>query len=221
MRNGGFTLMELLVSLALVGIMTLLLYGAMDFGGRAWSRSESRAARENAIRLVWQQLNDFFLQARLPFSGEPRSQGRFIFRGDEKSVEFVTSMGRETGAGLYLVRITQQRHGDRIDLVLRRWLLHPEIVAGGAPIPPWIPQDEADDGAHSKRGEQPRSNLWYAESVLASALLRANFSFYTGASTNGWSRRWKSGQKPPPLVRLQVEDGRGAWPEMVFELPPS
>jgi len=60
----GFTLLELLIALALIGLMVVLLFGALRFAGKAWASTEDRTERDASIRLVYQYLAGRLEQAR-------------------------------------------------------------------------------------------------------------------------------------------------------------
>jgi general secretion pathway protein J len=51
-RDGGFTLLELLVAMTLLGLLSVVLYGALTFGVRTWERSETLTAATNGVRQV-------------------------------------------------------------------------------------------------------------------------------------------------------------------------
>jgi|AMFO01.1.fsa_nt_gi prepilin-type N-terminal cleavage/methylation domain len=221
MNQRGFTLMELLVALSLVGMMTLLLYGALGYGGRAWDRGEAAAEREAGLILLHHRLRDLFLAAGNPAAqGGTRPARRFFFSGDANGVEFVTAMGRETGGGLYLVRLEQRAGNGGRRLMLRRWLFHPEVLDGQATLPAWIPYEERGGTPKEKAVAPGAPGLWYAESVVAERLRRADFA-YRGDAGGAWQDRWSGGGRLPSLVRLQVEDDQGRWPVMIFEVPRS
>jgi len=215
-RERGFTLLELMVSLALVATMTLLLSGSLRQGSRSWEAGDLAAEREAGMLLLWRQLSERFDDAR--DAGFGRTGSRPLFTGDSQGVEFVTSMSRKTGGGLYIVRLEQAGHDDRRRLLLKRWLLHPELLDGEADVPRWRPYPEATEAPAATDG---RSGFWYAESVLADHLREVRFTYHDGNRGTGWHPAWKGKARLPALVRLEVKDDKGSWPVMIFELPPS
>lgn len=224
-RTRGFTLLELLISLALIGLMVVLLFGALRFGSKAWDASEARLERDTTITLLWQYLADRFREARklsvqLPFQG----QRHFFFQGEADAVEFVTPMPAHLGSGgLYIVRLQQVRHEGRRQLLLQRWLYHPEVLAGESGLPEWRPLAASDPW---RRGaERPELRAWYSESTLVDELEKVSFSYYglqqAADEEAQWGDEWLDKQQLPLLVRLEVSDERGRWPAMTFELPGS
>ncbi|WP_456407150.1 prepilin-type N-terminal cleavage/methylation domain-containing protein [Thiolapillus sp.] len=222
-RNQGFTLLEMIISLALMGLMMLLLFGALRFAGKAWDASETRLERDTSISMVWQYLSDRFRQARaLNHHVESEGGNVFFFKGNSHAVEFVSPMPAHLGSGgLYIIRLQKGRQGGKNQLVLRRWLYHPEVLSGDAGLPRWRPLSGPSVLLGIK--EKPELRAWYSESVLVDEIKDVAFSYY-GVANKGddfadWSEVWDDHPYLPMLVRMQVEDPKGDWPEMTFELP--
>jgi general secretion pathway protein J len=222
----GFTLLELLISLALIGLMVVLLFGALRFGGKAWDLSESRLERDTAISLLWQYLADRFSEAR-GISAHVQSEGRsyFLFQGEPEAVEFLTPMPAHLGSGgLYIIRLQKARVDGKNKLLLRRWIYHPEVFTGKAALPEWRPLNAS--GPYRRGEEKPELRAWYSESVLVDDLEEVRFAYFglqePTDETAQWSDTWEEEKRRlPRLVRLRVADAKGKWPEMLFQLPGS
>ncbi len=222
-RHSGFTLLELIISLALISLMTLLLFGALRFAGKAWDASESRQERDTGISMVWQYLSDRFSEAR-SLNSHVESEGKnvFFFRGKGKAVEFVSPMPAHLGSGgLYIVRLQRAQAGDKQQLILRRWLYHPEVLAGAEGLPQWRPLSSNE--IYRPGREKPELRAWYSESVLVDEIEELKFSYYgvlnKGDESADWDSSWEDRPYLPLLVRMRIRDSRGDWPEMTFELP--
>ncbi|HIE54424.1 MAG TPA: prepilin-type N-terminal cleavage/methylation domain-containing protein [Chromatiaceae bacterium] len=219
----GFTLLELLISLALIGLMVLLLFGALRFGGKAWDASEARLERDTTIVLGWRYLSDRFHEARkLSAPVSSLSGPHFFFEGEPEAVEFVAPMPAHLGSGgFYIIRLQKVLKEGREQLLLRRWLYHPEVLSGESELPPWQPLSAGEPYRAEK--ERPELRAWYSESVLVDEVKAVRFAYYglqePTDEEGQWSEEWVERKQLPLLVRLQVEDARGAWPEMTFELP--
>ena len=219
----GFTLLELLISLALIGLMVVLLFGALRFGSKAWDLSETKLDRDTTVSLLWQYLSDRFGEARgLSAYVQSRGKSHFFFQGGQEAVEFVAPMPAHLGSGgLYIIRLQEVRQEGKKNLLLRRWIYHPEVLSGGAGLPEWRPLGES--GPYGGGAEKPELRAWYSESVLADEVKRIRFSYYglqePGDQVADWSDTWEEKRRLPRLVRLRLEDARGKWPEMIFELP--
>ena len=64
--EAGFTLLELLVSMTLLALLAIAMFGSLRFGARAWDRSEAHGAGMEQVRLV-QQLLRRDLEQAYPF----------------------------------------------------------------------------------------------------------------------------------------------------------
>ena len=219
----GFTLLELLISLALIGLMVVLLFGALRFASKAWDSGEARLERDTTIGLAWQYLSDRFREARkLSVPVASLSGSHFFFEGEAEAVEFVSPMPAYLGSGgLYIIRLQKAHREGREQLILRRWLYHPEVMSGQSELPQWQPLSE--DGPYRIGKERPELRAWYSESVLVDELKGLRFSYYgrqEPADEEGqWNDDWLERRQLPLLVRMEIEDEKGAWPEMTFELP--
>lgn len=221
----GFTLLELLIALALVGLMVSLLFGALRFSGKAWNSTEDHGERDAGMRLVWQYLSDRLQQAE-PVSGTIAAsrESHFFFTGLEQELEFVAPMPAHLGSGgLYIIRLYKNRVENKIQLVLARWLYHPEVLAGEAELPEWQPLESSM--FDQQNNEQHDSRAYYSESVLVDDLKRLEFDYFGPEDPivrqGGWFDHWQDKKYLPWLLKVQISDAAGDWPEMIFELPAS
>jgi general secretion pathway protein J len=137
--TGGFTLVELLIALAMVALIALLLFSGLRLGSRAWEGVDASAERTGAMRLANEFLARALTQVRpatLAVDGAEVS----IFAGDQQRLEFAAPLSEHVGVpGVYVLRLGLEGSGKRRDLVLTRWLMHPEILEGKDGIPAWEP----------------------------------------------------------------------------------
>jgi len=222
-RQSGFTLLELIISLALISLMTLLLFGALRFASKAWDASETRQERDTSISMVWQYLSDRFAEARsLNSHVESEGENVFFFKGKANAVEFVSPMPAHLGTGgLYIIRLQRSLAGKKKQLILRRWLYHPEVLAGAVGLPQWRPL--SGNEIYRPGREKPELRAWYSESVLVDEVEEVKFSYYgvmaKGDESADWDSAWEDRPYLPMLVRMKIRDSKGDWPEMSFELP--
>jgi general secretion pathway protein J len=85
-RREGFTLLELLISLTLLAIIVVLIFGAFRVGIRAWEKGEAHLEDRQRYRIVLNQIQSQLASAYL--SDKKDIKGRPLFAGDEKSLAF-------------------------------------------------------------------------------------------------------------------------------------
>jgi general secretion pathway protein J len=110
--EAGFTLIELVVSLALLVLMLALINGAFGFGLRAWEMTEE-VERTQSVEAFRNMLDQRLAEALPLMSSDERGILRFAFSGRPDELSFVTPMPARGGlpAGLYqaTLRLTGAR----------------------------------------------------------------------------------------------------------------
>lgn len=212
--NAGFTLLELLIALALVTLIVSLLFGGMRLANRSWNAADSRAERQAENRLVWRFLHDRLGQTQEVIR-EIDGKRTPVFWGDDQGFEFVSPMPAHLGvSGLYLMRIQRNRDA----LTLTRWLYHDDILDGPEGIPEWKPLGESTRATDQGPDEM---RAYYSQSRLVEGLEKLEIEYFgypEGDSQARWMEEWEEPQLPK-LVRIQLSDkARGRWPEILFEV---
>ena len=90
-RHRGFTLLETLVGLTLLGVMLILIYSALNVGLRAWDSGEKRVSEASRQRVVQSFLRrDLGQIFPVRWRGIPES--RIAFEGAKDDLKFVTML---------------------------------------------------------------------------------------------------------------------------------
>ena len=217
-RQPGFTLLEMLIALAVIGLIMLLLFGGLRLASRTWEGVESKAQATEAQRLARGFLRRSLLQARQQFW---RVDGRQValFFGDREQLEFVTPLSGHVGlGGLYVMRIGLQRNDvDGADLILQRWLLNTQVLEGSdAGIPQWQPLERP--GATEVPTDGPQGV--YGANRLVADIQEIEWEYFgniKGEREARWHEEWRDQPSLPTLVRLRLL-GADEWPDMVVAL---
>jgi general secretion pathway protein J len=194
-REAGFTLVELLVALALFSLLVTLLFDNVRGGVQAWRHgsqyAEDLGRRANVQDSLRRLIGNLYPMAVADSGGVPRID----FEGSNEFISFLGSAPIVVSAGgqfRYKVFIEQQQ--GRMDLVMSAT---PALA------------DPGDASAPTK-------------AVLMADIAQAEFTYF-GDAPNERRLRWQDGWRLradiPKLVRVRVsfrsEDAR-SWPELLI-----
>ena len=180
--EGGFTLIEMLVALALMGLVLSALANITSQWLPNWNRGMDRIQRSESIGLALQRIGADLAAAE--YVSANREQRQPLFDGSELSVTFVrTALGPNARPGLDVVRIGETT--DRGDLV---------TVRSRTPFVPLLPATSLSE------------QLQFSDPV---ALLRPPFrlSFSYAGTDRVWRNSWHEADKLPAAIKLTVRDG--------------
>jgi general secretion pathway protein J len=179
--ESGFTLIETLVALALMGLVLSALANITSQWLPNWNRGMDRIQRSESVGLALRRISaDLAAAEYVPANREQRQP---LFDGSELSVTFVrTALGPNARLGLDVVRIGETT--DRGDLV---------TVRSRAPFAPLLPATSLSE------------QLQFGDPV---ALLRPPFrlTFSYAGSDRVWRDSWHA-DKLPAAIMLTVRDG--------------
>jgi general secretion pathway protein J len=183
--EGGFTLIETLVALALMGLVLSALANLTAQWLPSWNRGLDRIQHSEMIGITLQRIADDLAAAQyVPVGGE--DDKRPLFVGSERSVIFVrTALGPNAGLGLDVVRLSETSDQGGLAAVRSRTSFRP------------MPPETASDQLH------------FGEPVL---LLRAPYqlSFAYAGEDRPWQSTWQESEKLPAKIRLTVRDSSNA-----------
>lgn len=197
----GFTLLELLVAITLLGLLMAALLGGLRLGARVWETGEARLDANARVQVVQEFLRQRLAEA-LPLEVVMLAEdGRlgFAFRGTSEEVRFAGALPEQLGAGVYLMQLTLAAGGDdgeRRDLVLR-----------------WQPLDPADERPEDPAEPEERVLLAGVE-----ALELAYFGALDPREAPAWWPEWTQQDAFPGLLRVQLRfppDDLRRWPELI------
>jgi general secretion pathway protein J len=194
----GFTLLELLISITLLGMILVLLFGGLRLGVRSWDAVQHQVDNLNTVRAV-----ENFLRHEVELTRPYRWKGavlqRMAFFGDRSQVNFVTQLPDRIGAGgLYSVRLEIERRGDSKRMIWRHLPLSHQM------------QDFSTlSGAQEMVLVGPE--LSGVEDIWLTYYGRESDS-----ATPRWTDHWELDGSLPLLIRIQVKFANGTeWPEFV------
>lgn len=213
--SAGFTLLELLLAITLLGLIAVLLAGGIRLGARVWETGDARAEEIARLEVVQTFLRRQLSQAvalrppraqRLVRRGEDDdgdldsrlSRARGSFEGDGESLRFAAPAPPQFGiGGFYVMSLALERAEEDRQLVLTARPYHPEMDA------------EPDDDEEGMR-----------VSVLLEGVDEIEIEYFGSLRRREeprWHERWEKTRALPKLVRLRLTfaDESRYWPELV------
>lgn len=180
-REGGFTLIEAIVALALMGLVLSALASITAQWLPNWNRGVGRIQRDEAIAAALQRIAaDLAAAEYVPANRDSR---RPLFDGLELSITFVrTALGPNIGPGLDVVHLGETT--DRHEFVTVR------SRTRFAPLPV---------------GSTLSEHLHFGDPVV---LLQAPFrlSFAYAGPDRAWKSSWHNAERLPAMIKLTIRD---------------
>jgi general secretion pathway protein J len=192
MAQRGFTLLELVIAITLMGLVLVVLYSGLRLGLNSWDRGEQQADASNRQRLALEFLRRQLAQSMTVYRTNDKQERTVVFTGQPNLIEFVAPMRIEAGqSGLYRLRL--ELANSQLQIRFRPYSPHDPItgnerelvVLDGVSALEWAyfgPERDYDP-------EPPR-----------------------------WRPDWVSSERRPQLVRLNLTVQGEPWPDLVVAL---
>ena len=191
-RQGGFTLVEVIISLILVSLLLLALVSSLRSFGDASVRVDQRALTLDELRIAPGFLERVIGSSTSRARTDPTAGGVTWFQGTQTELEWLGIMPARHGVGgMSHFRLSQQDWYGRPSLVLQ--------------IAPFISDDVAPDWTQ------------FEPEAVAENVVELSFS-YLPATGGEWVSEWPAQQYQPGWVGLEVVTTAGAWPLLAFRI---
>ncbi len=194
----GFTLLELLISLALLGMMMVLLFGGLRLGMRSWDTVQVKVDNMNSVRSV-----EGFLRREMervyPYRWNPGPAQKFAFVGERYKVNFVAPLPSRIGVGgLYAIAMELEQNSEGRRLTWKHVPIDPQMKDFSA-------LDQVKEMVLVNTELNKVDDIWLS---------------YFGREKDGadakWADHWDSITTMPLLIRIQVHFTDGSeWPDFV------
>lgn len=198
--QAGFTLLELLVSLLLLGLIVMLGQGGVRLGARTWDTVGSRAEAMGQSQMIRAFLLRELAQATPILAFEPDGSSRLAYDGGGGSLIFIAPLAPHFGlGGLQRMRLSVaddfSAPGRGKQLILTRRPYH------------------ADDDFMADTDLDE-------EHVLLDGIADAGFDYREDPADGitGWSGDWRGRDTLPVAIRIRIDFAAGhdaAWPDLL------
>ena len=197
MRQFGFTLLELLIGMVLLGMILLLLYGGLRLGTQGWNAGERLVESSTRRGIVEDFLHRQISHIHPLKWTQEAGDDVLAFSGERDAMYFIGSgPAHMSEGGIYMVSLKA---------------LTNEV--GAALQMQWQRATSAQDRFDFSESEM--------ETLLVSDLERVEFAYFgalTEESQPEWQEQWHSDLDLPLLVRLRLvgKDNLSLWPDIVI-----
>lgn len=201
-RSTGFTLLELMISMTVLGIIMTLVYGAMRLGTRTWETGQAQMdewqRRQAVMSLIERQLGSVYLPDGPLYVQTP------VFLGQSDELAFYSS-----------VPLIQDMQGPRTVFVRYRAERRP----GGELELLFV--EQVPDFPNALRSEPPPDDDW---EVLADDLSAVDFAFLRKVPQVTdepwkWETEWEADDGKAPLAIRVSMQWRADEPAMKLVVP--
>lgn len=199
----GFTLLELLVTMTLIGLVVVLISGALRVGIGAWERGTRKVSAIQNVRVALDLMKGQITSA-MPVRVEKEGKEIQIFKGDSKHLAFVSSVALTPGpsSGAVYARYAIEENGDGME----RLVFLEADWAAVSPLMPAVPE--------TMNGR--RSLIQSARSI--------RFEFLSPLEDINpvWTDRWNEADplKMPSAVRITITpEGEPLPVDLVVRIP--
>lgn len=194
-NEAGFTLVELLVALALFSLLVTLLFDNVRFGLRAWQNGNVNAERFERSMISQDLLRRMIGNLYPMIVPDAAMQPRVDFDGTKETINFLgNAPAVASGGGRFRFKVFVERRQDQADLVMTS---RPELA-------------------------DPSDKSMTAKTLLLAGVDQAEFSYFGEAKSERslqWNDNWTKRSDIPRLVRVRVAFGPGSaavWPELLI-----
>jgi general secretion pathway protein J len=194
--SAGFTLIEVLIAMTLLGIMVVLLFTSMKICADSWQKGEDKITQVNDVAVVYQFFQHHLSTAKPLWDDFTDGNEVFAFQGKSQELQFVSSFpasAKKSGLQYFSLKLIKEGNEQLIQVS----------------ITPFFPSAEGEE--------------WRKEEVtLLRHVSRFSLSYYAldESETEGvWQEDWLEQNVLPRLVKIKIERDDGSfWPEMIVEL---
>jgi prepilin-type N-terminal cleavage/methylation domain-containing protein len=198
MKTRGFTLLEMLIALTLMGLLFTALFSAFYTLSRSWDATDSRISQTEDRRLIAEFLRRQLSQAMVVKITNDKADKVYAFEATAEHIRYAAPLQPlQHQGGIFLIELSIVSSKAGKALAMRY-----------APYRPELTWDEAFKAVEPV--------------PIYDQLKDASFAYF-GAATEGkeaeWQDEWQDIPFYPQLVKIDLADAQQVWPLLQIPLP--
>jgi general secretion pathway protein J len=198
MRQAGFTLLELLIAMTLLGLVMVMLYTSLNMGAKSWDFAENKSAETAEMRDAYQFIQRQINRMRPVSPSNFDDQRKFV--GKENTLQFISLAPDNIGiSGSVIQQLEVEDADEGVLLRLKSSMDHADAE--------WQLMANEDEEGY----------------VLFSGANEIEFGYF-GAKKLGeranWFDTWEREDNLPELIRLTIvfPDEHPVWPVLLAKV---
>lgn len=195
-RVSGFTLLELLIGLALLGLLLTLLFGGFRLASMTWDSAETRLERNTNEQMARALVRRLLMQLQ-PIRWRKSPNRTLAFLGEPERLVAIAPLGGALGEGLQTIELSVAAGGTANSL-LRLQFRHLVV---------------------NQEAEQFTADIAQAKPfIVLDDLLTVRFEYFGAEQRGGvprWQEVWVNPDELPRLVRIKLESQDSGWSDLI------
>ena len=200
-HGSGFTLVEILIGLALMSFILLMLFGSLHIAAKSWTAVQQKTTRTEELRMASDFIRHYLSQA-VPLLWVNPDGSHLAFKGDTNAMHFAAPLpAHRGGGGLYLITLKVIEENGKSHLIMQYQGAYPDHHDFNPP-----------DGAPLETA------------ILIDDVRSVTFSYFGKRQADaapGWVEEWAVADQLPQQiqVKLSLAAPEEEWPEIAITLP--
>lgn len=204
-RQSGFTLIEVLIAMTLLGVMVVLLFSSLRIAAESWDAGDKKIVQVNKKAIVYQffkqhltNMQSVKIKPEVEEGQEPL-EPRMVFDGETQRIRFVSALPLSSAKkGLQTFEVFLDSQSNTI------WVKLTPFITGKLLL---------TDSNQSSASEQV---------ILVDHVKDFKIAYLARSQNNvgvGWQDIWLGGASMPDLIKVSIllDDGK-FWPDMIFSV---
>lgn len=198
LRQKGFTLIEMLIAMTLLGVMVVLLFSSLKIAAESWNAGEAKIIEVNRKAVVYQFFKRHLTTTRpvmVQTNTDELAAPEQAFQGQAQAMRFVAALPAASARkGLQVFEIAADP-------------AEPSTIR--VTLSPYQPTDQ-------EQAQKPEILL---EHVKAFGFSYFGKKIESDTEDANWQDDWTGAERLPQLIKVRFElDDGSFWPDMVFPL---